>query len=138
MQKEPFLKNVQNVSLNAANVALHGLHQALIVFSVMGWMFCETRVLNLTILLLTLFSWYGLGPLLNKGDVYGYCLITDIQWRIRNRLQLTSLEGGYIKYLADRLFARDFDESRIDQWTAVVFFVSLIASGIAVLVYGGC
>lgn len=132
------MKNVQKFSLNAANLALHGLHQALIVFSIMGWMFCETRMLNLTILLLTLFSWYGLGPLLNKGDAYGYCLITDIQWKIRNKLQLPPLEGGYIKYLADRLLGGDFDEIKIDQWTAIIFFISLIASGITSFVYGGC
>jgi len=63
------------------NLVLHGLHLVLIGFSLVGWMFCETRLLNLVALLLILFSWYGLGPILYKGTPWGYCVITDIQSR---------------------------------------------------------
>ncbi len=127
-----------NTGLQIANLAFHGLHQALIVFSLIGWMFCETRLLNLVVLLLTLFSWYGLGPLLKKGDAYGYCIVTDIQWKIREKLHMKPLEGGYIKYLADQLIGRKFDENLVDQWTAGIFLLCLISSGVTMYLYGSC
>ena len=33
------------------NFVLHAIHQILIVFSLVGWIFCETRMLNLIVLL---------------------------------------------------------------------------------------
>jgi len=129
---------IRRYVLLTLNFALHGLHQVLIVFSVVGWMFCETRISNLIVLLVILFSWYGLGPLLKKGDIWGYCLITDIQWGIRKELGLNSRNGGYIKYLADNLLSQHFDETRIDIWGASVFFACIFASITTNLLYGSC
>jgi len=120
------------------NLVLHGVHQVLIVFTLVGWMFCQTRMLNQIALLLILFSWYGLGPLLGKGNAWGYCLITDIQWQVRKELDLVGRNGGYIKYLADNLLGRDFDETRVDKWAAAVFFTCIFASATTNLLYGSC
>ena len=120
------------------NLALHALHQALIVFSLVGWMFCETRLLNLIALSLILFSWYGLGPLIKKNDIGGYCLITDLQWWVREKLGLDSRSGGYTKYLADNLLKRDFDETRVDKWASAVILACAFASLTTNWLYGSC
>lgn len=125
-------------TLQILNLALHGLHQGLIVFSLLGWMFCQTRLLNLIALTLILFSWYGLGPLLGKAHAWGYCLITDIQWKVRKELGLDSRRGGYMKYLADNLLGGDFDESRIDKWSVGVIISCFLASVITFLWFGSC
>lgn len=120
------------------NLVLHGLHQVLIVFSLVGWIFCETRLLNLIVLMLILFSWYGLGPILRKGNTWGYCVITDIQWQIRKKLGLDSRSGGYVKYLADNLLGGDFDETRADKWAVAIIFACTLASLGTNLLYGSC
>ena len=124
--------------LQALNLSLHGIHQFLIVFSLVGWLFCETRMLNLVGLALILISWYGLGPLLGKGDAWGYCLVTDIQWGVRRELGLDSRSGGYVKYLADHLLGGDFDETRMDKLVAALFLICIFASVTTNLVYGSC
>ena len=101
-------------------------------------MFCETRLLNLVALLLILFSWYGLGPILRKGNPWGYCVITDIQWRIRSELGLESRSGGYVKYLADNLLGGNFDEMRLDIFSVAIIFSCFSASVATNLMYGGC
>jgi hypothetical protein len=59
----------------------------------------ETRPLHYVLSLLILFSWYGLGIFYG----FGYCLITDIQWKIKRRLgQMPSTEY-YIKYMIDKI-----------------------------------
>jgi len=120
------------------NFVLHGIHQILIVFSLLGWIFCETRVLNLIVLMLILFSWYGLGPILKKDKAWGYCLITDIQWQVRNKLGLNSRSGGYVKYLADNLIGGDFDETRIDKWAVAIILTCALASVSTNFLYGSC
>lgn len=120
------------------NLVLHAIHQILIVFSLVGWIFCETRMLNLIALMLILFSWYGLGPILSKGNPWGYCVITDIQWQVRNKLGLDSRSGGYVKYLADNLLGSDFDETRADKWAVAIIFACTLASLTTNLLYGSC
>ena len=120
------------------NLVLHGLHLVLIGFSLLGWMFCETRLWNLVALLLILFSWYGLGPLLGKANAWGYCVITDIQWRVRSELGLESRSGGYVKYLADNLLGGDFDETRLDIFSVATIFSCFFASVATNLAYGSC
>lgn len=128
----------RRIFLRASNISLHLAHQVHIAFILFGWMFCSTRILHLIAVLLTLFSWYALGPLLGKGDAWGYCVITDLQWQVRERLGRESLRGGYVKYLADRLCRRDFDESRVDVGVAIAFFVCIFASVASLVWYGSC
>jgi len=125
-------------ALLGLNLALHGLHQLLVLFIVFGWMWCETRLLHLAVLALVLLSWYGLGPLLGKGSAWGYCVLTDIHWKLRAKLGLGAREGGYIKYLADGLLGRDLDRRRAEQWAVGLFFASAAGSLGSYLVYGGC
>jgi len=132
------MTSVHRYTLLTLNFVLHGFHQILIVFSLVGWIFCETRVLNLIVLMLILFSWYGLGPILRKGNAWGYCFITDIQWLVRKKLGLDSRSGGYVKYLADNLLGGDFDETRADKWAVAIIFACTLASLTTNLLYGSC
>ena len=132
------MTGVHRYILLTLNLVLHGIHQILIVFSLLGWIFCETRMLNLIVLILILFSWYGLGPILRKGNTWGYCVITDIQWQVRKKLGLDSRSGGYVKYLADNLVGWDFNETRADKWAVAIILTCTLASVITNFLYGSC
>ena len=132
------MTGVHRYILLTLNLVLHGIHQILIVFSLLGWIFCETRMLNLIVLILILFSWYGLGPILRKGNTWGYCVITDIQWQIRKKLGLDSRSGGYVKYLADNLLGGNFNETRADKWAVAIILTCTLASVTTNLLYGSC
>ena len=125
-------------ALQSLNLSLHVFHQVWILFHLVGWMFCQTRLLHLVVVGLTLSSWYCLGPLTKKGNALGYCVVTDIQWGVRKRLGLESRDGGYVKYLGDHLFGHNFDESLADKIGAGIFFVCIAASLTTLYWYGSC
>jgi len=132
------MTSVHRYILLTLNLVLHGIHQILIVFSLVGWIFCETRMLNLIVLMLILLSWYGLGPILRKGNAWGYCVITDIQWQVREKLGLDSRSGGYVKYLADNLLGGNFNETRSDKWAVAIILTCTLASVTTNFLYGSC
>lgn len=110
------------------NLTLHATHIFVIGFSVTGWIFPATRLANLVLILMILASWYVLGPLLGKPSAYGYCLITDLQWRLRRRLGFDVPSWGYMKFLIDAITKRQVDEGLIDRMTALALFMSLFAT----------
>jgi hypothetical protein len=128
--------------LEALNILGHAAHLFVIFFSVFGWMWCETRIANLILLLAVLLSWYALGPLLGKKGEYGYCLITDLQWQLRRHMGLEAPPWGYMKFLADRLSGRagdqGLDPDLIERITAAAFFASLAASVAMTVLLDGC
>jgi hypothetical protein len=105
-------------------MALHILHVALIVFCLFGWIYEPTRKANLFILIAVLFSWFGLGCFFG----FGYCLITDIQWKIMRRLGKRPESGSYIKYLTDKITTLHITEITAERITAVLFFALLTVS----------
>ncbi len=117
------------------NIFLHVVHLGVIVFSMVGWMFVSTRLATLILLLAILTSWYVLGPILGKGGVYGYCLVTDIQWRLKKKLGHNVPASGYIKYLIDTLTGGNVDDILVDRVTAAVFFFSCGACIILLLLH---
>ena len=133
---------LRRAGLEALNILGHAAHLFVILFSVLGWMWCGTRIANLILLLAVLLSWYGLGPLFGKKGGYGYCLITDLQWRLRRRMGLEAPPWGYMKYLADRLSGRTGDQGLdpdlIERATVVAFFASLLASVATTVIWGAC
>lgn len=114
--------------LKILNLALHGTHLFVIVFSVTGWIFPVTRLTNLILILMILTSWYVIGPILGKPLAYGYCLITDLQWRLRRRMGLEVPPWGYIKFLLDAIAKRNFDEGTVNRMTVLALFMSFFAS----------
>ncbi len=112
------------------NIILHGIHLAIVVFSITGWLFARARAVHLLLLLATLVYWYGFGPILRKKGWFGHCLITDLQWELKKRLGHDVPAYGYIKYMTDHVSGRDTDEKIVDRVTKWVFFSSLAASTI--------
>lgn len=124
------------VPLNIANIALHGLHLAIVAGAGVGWVFCETRLATLGLQTAIATSWLVIGPL--AGKPIGYCLVTDLQWRVRRGIGLAERPGGYMKYLADGLTGRSLDAGYVDRWTARIFAASIAANLTALAVSGWC
>jgi len=122
--------------LNIVNIVLHGLHLAIVTGAGVGWIFCETRLATLGLQGAIALSWLVIGPL--AGKPLGYCLVTDLQWRVRRGIGLAERPGGYMKYLADGMTGRDLDVALIDRWTARIFAASIAANLTALSLYGWC
>jgi Protein of Unknown function (DUF2784) len=129
---------IRRAFLSTANVVLHAAHIALILLVLGGWWFCATRLLSDALIVGTLFSWYGLKPILAKDSGYGYCLITDLQWRIRRHMNLPAPTGGYMKYLADKLLGGDRNLELIEKATAMTFFLCVAGSIATTIFFGWC
>ena len=120
--------------LGATNIALHVIHVVFIVFFVTGWVFCETRLWHLVVLGLVGFSWFGLGAFMGLG----YCFITDIHWRLRERMGMIRPSGGYMKFIYHTLLKIDADDLIIDRITYVVAAFCTISSVILSWIKGTC
>lgn len=126
----------RNLSLNIANIALNWLHLAIVITASVGWIFCETRLATLGLQVAIALSWTVIGPLAGKS--LGYCLVTDLQWRVRRGIGLVELPGGYMKYLADGMTGRDCDPALVDRWTGRIFAASIAANLTILVVFGWC
>ena len=88
------------------NLLLHFLdwfffifHLALVLFNLLGWIWKRTRVWNLVVLLITFFSWFGLGLFYGIG----FCPLTEWHWQVLRELGRTGLPASYISYLIYRI-----------------------------------
>jgi Protein of Unknown function (DUF2784) len=106
------------------NYFFFSFHTALILFNSFGWIFRKTRKWNLISLLITAFSWFGLGIWYG----WGYCFCTDWHWQVRVRLGYHDNVNSYTQFLALKLTGVNFDPHLVDTVTAAVFFISLILS----------
>ena len=100
-------------------------HTSLVIFNVFGWIWKKTRFANLITLLLTGSSWLFLGLIV--GTI-GYCPLTDLHFKILEKLGKTNIPDSYMKYLADRLTGLDFNETLVDKVTFYVFLAALCLS----------
>jgi hypothetical protein len=99
-------------------------HTFVILFNLFGWIWRPTRKANLALLMLTAFSWFGLGFWYG----WGYCFLTDWHYRALEKAGIRNLPDSYIKYLADRLTGYDFDAALADSLTVGGFLLALAAS----------
>lgn len=99
-------------------------HTVLILFNLFGWIWETTRRWNLATLLLTAFSWFGLGIWYG----FGYCPCTDWHWIVRRKLGYTDMPNSYIKFLIHQLTGLNIDAAVVDMGTAIFFFLALIIS----------
>lgn len=103
---------------------MHLLHLSIILFTIFGWLLPPARPWHLLLCLMILASWFGVGAW--KG--WGYCLVTDMQWRLMRRMGEPSPPFGYVPMLWQRLTGRAVDARRIEQVTQGVFYLSVLAS----------
>ena len=110
--------------LNLLDIFFTVIHTLLILFNLTGWIFKKTRRLNLIVLLITAFSWFGLGIIYG----FGYCFLTDWHWTILEKLGKTDLPDTYLQMLCTRLLSLTLSASTAEVITASGFFAALIIS----------
>jgi len=99
-------------------------HSALIVFSLFGWLWKKTRVVNLIVLSLTAFSWFILGIWYG----FGFCPSTEWHWQVRMKLGHYYMPKSYIKFLVDSLTGLDVNAKLVDILTLIFFALALFVS----------
>jgi len=99
-------------------------HTFFALFSLFGWIWKNTRKINLFFLSLTFFSWLIVGIWYGIG----YCPLTEWHWQIRYDLGLYDMPNSYIKFLLDTLTGLDWNERLVDVGTGLAFSASLIIS----------
>lgn len=110
--------------LSSADILLTAFHLALIIFNLTGWIWKRTRKAHLISLGLTTASWFILG--IWKG--WGYCVLTDWQWQIKEKLGETNLPNSLIKYHIDKITGTDISPSVIDTITLTCLLLAVSAS----------
>jgi preprotein translocase subunit Sec61beta len=108
--------------LKFLDILLTAAHLALIGFNLFGWIWPKTRKAHLITVAATAFSWFVLGVWFG----WGYCPITDWQWKVKEKLGETGLPNSFIKYYVDKISGKDIDPKIVDMATLIVFLVVII------------
>ncbi|MFI5186005.1 MAG: DUF2784 domain-containing protein [Chitinophagales bacterium] len=108
--------------LRFLDILLTLAHLILIGFNLFGWMWIKTRKVHLITVAATAFSWFVLGIWFG----WGYCPITDWQWKVKEKLGETNLPNSFIKYYADKISGRNIDPAIADTATLVTFLIVIV------------
>jgi hypothetical protein len=103
--------------LVALDIFLTILHIGFTLFNLLGWIWQRTRKLHLLTISLTAASWFILGIWYG----WGYCILTDWQWTIKEKLGEKELPSSFITYFANKITGRSVDASFITGATLVCF-----------------
>lgn len=106
------------------NIFFFIFHTAFTVFNITGWMLRRTRKWHLVTMMLTVFSWFGLGIWYG----WGYCLCTDWHWAIRESLGYADRSNSYIHFLLLKLTGVNFNPQLVEKTTLIIFLLSLVLS----------
>ncbi len=109
-----------------ADWALFLFHTALVAFNSAGWIWRRTRKWHLATLGATALSWSLLGLWFGAG----YCICTDIHWKVRRQLGQSVTEDNYIQFLVQRLTGWLPDASLTSK-AALAVFLTVSALSIA-------
>ncbi len=104
------------------NIFFFVFHTAFILFVLLGWIWKKMRKVHLAAVLLTAFSWFGLG--LFYG--FGYCFCTDWHWNVRHRLGCPDMPRSYIKFLIVTVTGWDLNDGLVDAVTLGAFLGVLL------------
>jgi len=107
--------------LKVADVALFTFHTLIVLFNCTGWIWKKTRRWHLVTMGAVIFSWFFLGIWFG----FGYCLCTDLHWRVRIALGEKVTEQTYVQYLVERLTGWRPNADLASNVTAAVFAVAL-------------
>jgi len=99
-------------------------HSALMSFIIFGWIWKKTRLANLTVILLTAFSWFILGIWYG----FGFCPSTEWHWQVRYKLGYFDMPNSYTKFLVDTLTGLDLSQKVIDIFAVSLLLLALFAS----------
>ncbi len=106
------------------NIFFFVFHSSLIIFNLFGWIWKKTRLANLIVILLTVFSWTILGIWYG----FGYCPCTDWHWQVRVKLGYLDMPSSYTKFLIDSLTGLDVKETVVDTLAVTLLALALVAS----------
>ena len=99
-------------------------HILLIIFNLFGWIPRKLRKWNFISLCLTAFSWFVLGIFYG----FGFCFLTEWHWQIREKLSYPNESKSYIHFLIKELTNVSLDETLVDTFTAIFFFIAFALS----------
>lgn len=99
------------------NIFFFVFHTAFILFVLFGWICKKARDLHLAAVVLTAFSWFGLGIFYG----FGYCFCTEWHWNVRYRLGYVEMPRSYIKFLILSATGWDLNDDLVDAVTVGVF-----------------
>ncbi len=99
------------------NIFFLVFHTAFILFVLFGWIWKKARAVHLGAVILTAFSWFGLGYFYG----FGYCFCTDWHWNVRQRLGCPEMPRSYIKFLILTVTGWDLNDNLVDAATAAAF-----------------
>ena len=100
------------------------LHVIIILFNLFGWIFPVTRKAHFICITITAFCWFVLGIWLG----WGYCPLTDWQWRIKEQLGETNLPASFITWSANKITGIYFSDTLINFLTLILFILAAILS----------
>jgi hypothetical protein len=106
------------------NVFFFVFHTSLILFILLGWLWTKTRKINLSVVILTFFSWFFLGIWYG----FGYCPSTDWHWQVRKRLGYYDMPSSYLTFLIRSLTGWEVDKTLVDVFAVIFLLLALIAS----------
>ena len=110
--------------LQFLNILFFVLHNVLIVFNLVGWIWPRTRMLQLVTLGATLFSWLGMGAWYG----WGYCLCADWHFQVRRQLGLHGGESSYTELLFNQIPGVTVSRTFADIVTVSCLILILIAT----------
>lgn len=112
--------------LQLADIGFFLFHTLLVGFNMFGWIWKRTRVWHAVAMGLTSFSWFVMG--IYYG--WGYCLCTDWQFQIRERLGYEDSATTYIQLLTETFLGFTISRTTSDTWAVSVFGLILLAMAV--------
>ena len=110
--------------LRLLDLLMHALHLSVIGFFLVGWLLPSLLLWHFLLSLSILFSWLVLGYFFG----FGYCLITDLQWRLKASMGEQPETPYYVKYMLNRCGGAHVPAHLSDAVTTWLFFGVLIVS----------
>jgi len=115
---------LQIVLLKMADLVLFWAHAVIAVWCVFGWLVPGAEKLHLFVIVGIAISWYGLG--MRYG--IGYCILTDWQWRVKERLGRTTKHDSFVHLLLERASGLHINEKQVKRFAYAAYWVSAVIS----------
>ncbi|MEJ2362643.1 MAG: DUF2784 family protein [Gammaproteobacteria bacterium] len=131
IQTPPLATGLTRAVLLVADRVLYLFHICFMLAIVVGWIPQATRMYNWYLIVITLVSWFGLGLVFG----FGFCLLTDIQSRIRQRLVAGGTMPSFVTDVLERITGRELNPFHVEVVTQLVFYFSVAASFYANFAY---
>ncbi|HEX3597809.1 MAG TPA: DUF2784 family protein [Polyangiaceae bacterium] len=105
-------------ALAALDWFLTALHVGIVLAFVFLWIPKSTALWHGRLVALVAFSWLVIGLL--EGSI-GYCVLTDLHWRVKRARGITHLPGSFLKYVVDYVTGANVSPALINRVAATTF-----------------